>query len=83
MTLPKHKEQNVELPQVDFDENSEELQETFLNALKTIEMPEFKKIGENMDEVTEQHDKALLNGLSEQEQAELNRMLNIILKNLT
>lgn len=39
-----------------------------------------KKIGENMDEVTEQHDKALLNGLSEQEQAELNRMLNIILK---
>ena len=42
-----------------------------------------KKIGENMDEVTEQHDKALLNGLSEQEQAELNRMLNIILKNLT
>ena len=42
-----------------------------------------KKIGENMDEVTEQHDKALLNGLSEQEQAELNRILNIILKNLT
>lgn len=42
-----------------------------------------KKIGESMDEVTEQHDKALLNGLSEQEQAELNRMLNIILKNLT
>ena len=42
-----------------------------------------KKIGENMDEVTEQHDKALLNGLSEQEQVELNRMLNIILKNLT
>lgn len=42
-----------------------------------------KKIGENMDEVTEQHDKALLNGLCEQEQAELNRMLNIILKNLT
>lgn len=42
-----------------------------------------KKIGENMDEVTEQHDKALLNGLSEQEQAELNRMLDIILKNLT
>lgn len=42
-----------------------------------------KKIGENMDEVTEQHDKALLNGLSEQEQTELNRMLNIILKNLT
>lgn len=42
-----------------------------------------KKIGENMDEVTEQHDKALLNGLSEQEQAELNRVLNIILKNLT
>ena len=42
-----------------------------------------KKIGENMDEVTEQHDKALLNRLSEQEQAELNRMLNIILKNLT
>lgn len=42
-----------------------------------------KKIGENMNEVTEQHDKALLNGLSEQEQAELNRMLNIILKNLT
>ena len=42
-----------------------------------------KKIGENMDKVTEQHDKALLNGLSEQEQVELNRMLNIILKNLT
>ena len=42
-----------------------------------------KKLGEHMDEVTEQHDKALLNGLSEQEQAELNRMLNIILKNLT
>lgn len=65
-----------------------ELVETWFNPEnrrnKMVRLTEkSKKIGENMDEVTEQHDKALLNGLSEQEQAELNRMLNIILKNLT
>lgn len=65
-----------------------ELVETWFNPKnrrnKMVRLTEkSKKIGENMDEVTEQHDKALLNGLSEQEQAELNRMLNIILKNLT
>ena len=51
-----------------------ELVETWFNPEnrrnKMVRLTEkSKKIGENMDEVTEQHDKALLNGLSEQEQA--------------